>query len=408
MSRRRDGIIHESLDELTQLEADYRGKPEAVRIRALRLLKLEPERSIEDIAAMVDFSVSAVKRWIRAYREGGVQAVIRQRSGGKTVSAAEDGLGQLKRRLVAGEFESLDTVQTWIEEYRSSLGTPRLAEHVASGTREDQRKFGAEDPEASQGLKRSIRDGLLALLSELNLTATALDWQGDIQTAVRSWFPDVDYVGVSVNMFCALTQPETYNPTMAISLRSADSHLRPLDMTSMRDDTVNLQRVLDVARESNFPFENYRTPKAFVYYVEDVAYLGCIILLRDRRKPPISDETIQQMTRLKFAFMLLFAFIVARNRANDPSQYSLIQTIGQLTSDLSLTAQETRTLQCQMMGLSYEKIADTLNISVNTVRSHMRSIYAKAGTHGHSELLARYFTIQGAFERKRRKKKDRS
>lgn len=57
--------------------------------------------------------------------------------------------------------------------------------------------------------------------------------------------------------------------------------------------------------------------------------------------------------------------------------------------DEQLTAQEKRVLERLMQGHSYQRAADQLNISVNTVRDYIRSIYDKLHVHSKSEAVAK-------------------
>jgi DNA-binding NarL/FixJ family response regulator len=57
--------------------------------------------------------------------------------------------------------------------------------------------------------------------------------------------------------------------------------------------------------------------------------------------------------------------------------------------DEHLTAQEKRVLEMLMQGHSYQRAADQLNISLNTVRDYIRSIYDKLHVHSKSEAVAK-------------------
>jgi DNA-binding NarL/FixJ family response regulator len=57
--------------------------------------------------------------------------------------------------------------------------------------------------------------------------------------------------------------------------------------------------------------------------------------------------------------------------------------------DEQLTPQETRLLKLLVEGYSYQRAADHLNISVNTVRDHIRSIYDKLHVHSKSEAVSK-------------------
>lgn len=56
-------------------------------------------------------------------------------------------------------------------------------------------------------------------------------------------------------------------------------------------------------------------------------------------------------------------------------------------ADQPLTAQEQRLLLLLAEGYSYQSAADRMNISVNTVRNYVRSIYEKLHVHSKSEAV---------------------
>jgi len=56
-------------------------------------------------------------------------------------------------------------------------------------------------------------------------------------------------------------------------------------------------------------------------------------------------------------------------------------------ADQPLTAQEQRLLLLLAEGYSYQSAADRMNISVNTVRNYVRSIYVKLHVHSKSEAV---------------------
>jgi DNA-binding NarL/FixJ family response regulator len=57
--------------------------------------------------------------------------------------------------------------------------------------------------------------------------------------------------------------------------------------------------------------------------------------------------------------------------------------------DQQLTPQEARLLKLFAEGYKYSAAAEQLNISVNTVRDHIRSIYDKLHVHSKSEAVSK-------------------
>lgn len=57
-------------------------------------------------------------------------------------------------------------------------------------------------------------------------------------------------------------------------------------------------------------------------------------------------------------------------------------------NDQMLTSKEQQIVQCIVDGMSYKLIADRLNISINTVRHHIRHIYKKLQVNSKAEVIA--------------------
>jgi DNA-binding NarL/FixJ family response regulator len=55
-----------------------------------------------------------------------------------------------------------------------------------------------------------------------------------------------------------------------------------------------------------------------------------------------------------------------------------------------LTAREQAVLDCLAHGLAYKQIGDQLNISINTIRTHLRHIYEKLHVQSRTEAVAKY------------------
>ncbi|HSB12189.1 MAG TPA: response regulator transcription factor [Blastocatellia bacterium] len=56
---------------------------------------------------------------------------------------------------------------------------------------------------------------------------------------------------------------------------------------------------------------------------------------------------------------------------------------------LDLTGREQEVLQCLVQGHSYKQVADHLEMSIDTVRTHIRAIYKKLHVHNAAEAVAR-------------------
>jgi DNA-binding NarL/FixJ family response regulator len=68
---------------------------------------------------------------------------------------------------------------------------------------------------------------------------------------------------------------------------------------------------------------------------------------------------------------------------------SLFQKTGRPSQDAALTPQEQRLLALLAEGYSYQSSADRMNVSVNTVRNYIRSIYEKLHVHSKSAAVSK-------------------
>ena len=55
-----------------------------------------------------------------------------------------------------------------------------------------------------------------------------------------------------------------------------------------------------------------------------------------------------------------------------------------------LSPREQSVLDCLAKGLAYKQIADQLDISINTIRTHLRHIYEKLHVQSRTEAVAKY------------------
>lgn len=391
MPRRREGSIRESLEDLQRLEAQYRGKSESTRITVLRLLKQDPSLGIEDVGALVGYSKPTVKRWWRAYREGGLDALLRLNT--KRSMGTDEGVSLLKQKLIAGEFSRLDDVREWLNLHRGGRSTRKVGNIIRerageSGNRRLEQNT-AEDFPLTSGR-------LIEFLSSLPLSSNMPEWIESFRKGLQVLLGDVDRITISLNIRCDLLNPEQYSPKLAIShsLLTGSKAINPiLKEKSIADaEDAHFSRVLDNLRQRKFPFEQYHAPHSFVYFYGGHAYLGILILWREHAKPEISRRTLEALESLRGFIIFAFSDFVARHNVVRPIEHAFDVAFHGVTEEIGLTMQERRILMLQLLGLSYEEVADTLKISLNTVRYHLRSIYAKTGAHSQAELFAKYFT----------------
>lgn len=129
-------VITEDETTLRQVERQVRGRPTAVRVQALRLLKSGAARSLDSCARLVGHSPRQVARWWATYRREGMTGVLREPTyPGKTPRLTPAALADLQAVMAAGQIATLKDAQAYLAEqhgivYRSLNGVwAQLRQH---------------------------------------------------------------------------------------------------------------------------------------------------------------------------------------------------------------------------------------------------------------------------------------
>jgi transposase len=108
-------VITEDLTTLHRRERRLRGRPTAVRVRALRLLKSGAARNLEACARLVRHSPRQAARWWATYRHEGLEALLRERPRpGKVSRLTAEALTGLKAAMADGQIATLKDAQTYL------------------------------------------------------------------------------------------------------------------------------------------------------------------------------------------------------------------------------------------------------------------------------------------------------
>jgi len=383
MARKQNALIRESLEELRALERRYRGTANEVRIRLLRLLKEDPTNTFPSIASFTGYSEPTLKRWWMAYHKGGIEGLLSQR-GVARGSKDNRSLAELQRKLTTNQFASLDEVRQWLG---ASAENPAAGE---GGTTSEPR---SGSPKAKDEDLPEIPDLMLDFLNGLPVEGSVVEWVNRFRSVLLRLVPDIDRIMVSINLDCDLRNPVDYKPDLYFMQNiNEKTDQDELNVTVPKSDESPQERLLNSLRKQNFPFEAYHAPVGFTYYFSSVAYLGTVVCWRERDKPPISQQSIQMIERLRPFIEFMLSDCVARHNFAEPVDTAFTKAVEQLAHDVGLSVQERRVLALRLVGQTYEQIALAINVSVDTVGFHLKSIYRKTGSRGLSELFARYFT----------------
>ncbi|MGE3802931.1 MAG: helix-turn-helix domain-containing protein, partial [Candidatus Kapaibacterium sp.] len=335
MARTRSIRIRESLDELEQLRQYYQGRPQARRILFLAFLKEDPKQTISEAARKADISDRRGRYWWDAYRDEGLQ-------------------GLLGRRVWKMEEKTDDQLHN-AGQLSQSMGLDH-----------------------GGGVNPNL---LLVFFNAVALNSVHLemnDWLKGIREAMLNLLPDVDYVvinvrtGIDVLHRLRITHALIYRQHLNVDKTTESSS------TNSKIHKSPAERLIEEGKHRGFPFKQYHPPKGFDFYLdtgrrgqasedEYDSYIGTFLLLRLSDQPPIAQETLDLVERLRPFFVYVFSDFVARTSLNKPGAEHFRDALAQVASDVGLTEREIEVLLLEIRGHSYQSISDLLHISLNTV-----------------------------------------
>lgn len=110
--------IKETPQELKQLLHQQKDGRLRERIQVLYLLTTQPAETALRSAELIGRAYTTVKRWLRSYRQGGINELLKIKSGGdRRCSLPPEVLKTLEERLQQPEgFESYEDIQIWLQE----------------------------------------------------------------------------------------------------------------------------------------------------------------------------------------------------------------------------------------------------------------------------------------------------
>lgn len=109
--------ITEDEAALRREERRLRGRPTAVRVRALRVLKGGAACSLGACADLVGHSPRQVARWWATYRHAGLAALLREPTHpGRTPRLTPEALADLEAAMAAGQIATLKDARTYLAE----------------------------------------------------------------------------------------------------------------------------------------------------------------------------------------------------------------------------------------------------------------------------------------------------
>jgi transposase len=108
-------VISEDEATLQRVERRVRGRPTAIRVQALRLLKSGAAHSLAAVAGLVGHSPRQVARWWASYRQEGLVGLLREPTyPGRRPRLTPEALADLETAMAAGQIATLKAAQSYL------------------------------------------------------------------------------------------------------------------------------------------------------------------------------------------------------------------------------------------------------------------------------------------------------
>lgn len=362
MARTRSIRIRESLEELEQLRRFYKGTPQERRILFLSFLKESSGRTIAEASVKAGISERRGRRWWDAYRKGGLSQLFELRIWKK---------------------EEMDD-----SPFDPHFSTVNPSQKTASGSQITNIDFPA----------------FLVALAELVSITDPGKWARRLGDILMTFLPEVDYVVVNIKTGIDLTKSSHRFVFYEHMLPNGEVvH----DVKTMREKRTKqvFEELIEQGKRNGFPFNQYHFPPAgFDFYVKPIqtknitaTHVGSFLLFRRLNETPFSSEILDLVERLRPFVVFLFTDFIIRTREEKPGADLFSEAVKRVAGDVGLSPREQDVLYLEMLGHSYDEIADLLHVSPKTIQTHVRALYQKAGVSRLSEFFARYFTPRTQF-----------
>jgi transposase len=158
-------VIAETEEELAAAERRLRGRPEAARIRMLRLLRAGAAPTLGACAPLVGYSPRQLARWWAAYRGGGLGALTATKPRlGRASRLTPEALAGLEAEMAAGQIATLAEARAylaarWGVAYGSVNGVWWQFRKHGIKLKTGRRRHRKADPAAQAGFEAGFRGG---------------------------------------------------------------------------------------------------------------------------------------------------------------------------------------------------------------------------------------------------------
>lgn len=241
-------------------------------------------------------------------------------------------------------------------------------------------------------LRHHLTAEVIGFLNSLPLTNDIFSWIEEFRHALQQLIQDVDRISIHVDVNHGLYVSSTTPLATLTKRHRAQERLPAVALPKRGPDhsTVTKQLLKDFRRKGH-PVDDYQEPVSFDFINIYGYHFGSLILWRLKQNEPISWETIETILKLDRFMTFALSDAVARFNSTHLNPMMLLRALADIQESADLTELEVGILEKMLNGRSYKQVAGELDISLDTVRKWVKSMYRKTEVHSFTELFAKYF-----------------
>jgi DNA-binding CsgD family transcriptional regulator len=258
---------------------------------------------------------------------------------------------------------------------RLLAGTTGLRQS-GSATEREEAVAVSDDKPMSTHKQAYSRESLLAFANSLSTTTDFLHWLGAYRQGLMTIIPAVDRISININRGVNISTDEFSRDAVAgthIIGEGAIPQGLLIGVGSDRDESY----FVALSRRAGFPVDDYQPAVPANFYSDSGLYLGSIVFWNKTSSAPIPPSVIAQIEEMRPFLTFLFTSAFLRFASANRLYTNAVRCINRLSAVYQLSRREREVLICRFNGKSVAESAKLLNISVPTVRRHLRSLAAR-------------------------------
>ncbi len=218
-----------------------------------------------------------------------------------------------------------------------------------------------------------------------------------LQGALCSFFTDAETIVVSTNLYASFEVASEREPIICLMHTAGIGTDTQISVAVQgKDGRLPSAILLGKFFHQNSNSSDLAAP-IVGHYHSKFGYLGTILIPRVSSIHQ-NDANLQVVNDRNEFFQERFVDCIKQVQFHDPYALLFRKRIVDIAQKCSLTYRECEVFAYHIFGKSYTQIGAYMDISSNTVRTHVNAIHRKTGTHGLAELFVKYFTPSGGHQ----------